>query len=533
MRAGRAIVALARADFRERVRRYSFLLTLLFAIFLGYAAATGRISLQLGGYRGVYTSAWIGALVAMVTTCFVSLVGFYIVKSTVERDRVTGVGQILAATPLSKTSYVLGKFASNFAVLAGMLVVLAICAVLMQVLVGEERAFHPYSLLAPFVYVAIPALLLTAAMAVLFEVTPILRGGPGNIAWFFVWAILGIGLPEISGHHKLDPLGVMTIADDMMAGARAHIPGYKNAFAFQLADKPAKIVPGFHWQGVHWTAEHILLRGCWVLVAVMVVLAAAVIFDRFDSQRLRVPKEKKKDEAFVKSVALPEIPPDSFRAILGSKATQLTPLENCERESGLGQVFAAEARLAIKGQRWWWWAIAAGLFVAEIVAPLEIARGPILGTAWLWPILIWSAMGTREQRFGTRGLLFSAAQPVSRQLPACWLAGFAVASILGGPVALRLGMAYGWRGVLPWLAGAIFIPSLALALGVWSGTGKAYEGTLTALWYVGPMNHTPGLDFTGTANGPLAIRYAVLYLCLSAVLLAGAVLARARQVSSS
>jgi hypothetical protein len=101
----RAISAIARADFRERVRRYSVLLTLLFAVFLGYAAATGRISIQLGEYRGVYTSAWIGALVAITTTCFGALVGFYIVKSAIDRDRQTGVGQILAATPLSKAAH--------------------------------------------------------------------------------------------------------------------------------------------------------------------------------------------------------------------------------------------------------------------------------------------------------------------------------------------------------------------------------------------------------------------------------------------
>jgi len=76
--------------------------------------------IRLGDYRGVYTSAWIGVMVSMVTTCFVSLVGFYIVKNAIDRDRQTGVGQILATTPLSKSSYLLGKFLSNFAVLASM-----------------------------------------------------------------------------------------------------------------------------------------------------------------------------------------------------------------------------------------------------------------------------------------------------------------------------------------------------------------------------------------------------------------------------
>ena len=128
MNNARAIFALARADFLERVRRYSFLLTMLFALFLGYGAATGRITIRLGDYRGVYTSAWIGGLVTLVTTAWVSMIGFYIVKGSVDGDRRTGVGQILAATPLSKPAYTVGKFLSNFGVLTAMVVLLAGCA---------------------------------------------------------------------------------------------------------------------------------------------------------------------------------------------------------------------------------------------------------------------------------------------------------------------------------------------------------------------------------------------------------------------
>ena len=50
----RAVYHIARADFLERVRRYSFLVTLLFAVYLGYAAATGKIALRLGDYRVLF-----------------------------------------------------------------------------------------------------------------------------------------------------------------------------------------------------------------------------------------------------------------------------------------------------------------------------------------------------------------------------------------------------------------------------------------------------------------------------------------------
>ena len=114
---------MVRADFLERVRRYSFLLTVGFAVYLGYAVYADQIRLQLGDYRGQDNSAWLGAVVALVASVWISLVGFYVVKNTVERDRETRVGQILASTPMSKGFYTLGKTLSNFAVLGLMVLV--------------------------------------------------------------------------------------------------------------------------------------------------------------------------------------------------------------------------------------------------------------------------------------------------------------------------------------------------------------------------------------------------------------------------
>ena len=45
-----------------------------------------------------------------------------------------------------------------------------------------------------------------------------------------------------------------------------------------------------------------------------------------------------------------------------------------------------------------------------------------------------------------------------------------------------------------------FIPSMALALGVWSGSGKLFEVLYLLLWYCGPMNRIPLLDFSGATQ---------------------------------
>ena len=78
MNTWRAIYHLARADFLERIQRYSFVFTLLATAYLGLGVVAGDIHLHLGAYRGVFNSAWVGLLMAMTTSAFVSLAGFYL-----------------------------------------------------------------------------------------------------------------------------------------------------------------------------------------------------------------------------------------------------------------------------------------------------------------------------------------------------------------------------------------------------------------------------------------------------------------------
>ena len=523
----RILTHLARADFLERVRRHSFLLTMLFALYLGYNAAIGNITLRLGEFRGVYTSAWIGTLIALVTTTFISLVGFYIIKNSIERDRQTGVGQILAATPLGKVSYTLGKFLSNVAVLVAMVCVLALAAVAMQIFAGEDPRFSLWQLWSPFLFMALPAMTLVAALAVLFETLPPLRGGFGNVVYFFLWPF-ALGAGEMSKSHLLDPLGLFTVFDGLEPAARAGIPGYKGGFSLTVDPEPVGVVQSFRWEGVPWSRAVLLSRLLWVGVALALVVVAAVCFDRFDPARSRqVTRNKRFGRGLAGAGALQ---PEASLKTSGRPLTELRPQGMRFR---FASVFAAELRLALKGLPWWWYAVAAALVIAQCASPLQASYGPLLGAAWIWPVLIWSAMGTREARLGTDQILFSAARNRSRQLPACWLAGFAVASVTGCGAAFRLLLARDGSALFAWLAGALLIPTLALCLGIWSGTSKFFEGLYTTLWYIGPMNRVPGLDFTGAASGAHASEFAALTLLLTLALFTAALAGRSRQLRSA
>lgn len=94
-----------------------------------------------------------------------------------------------------------------------------------------------------------------------------------------------------------------------------------------------------------------------------------------------------------------------------------------------------------------------------------------------------------------------------------------VTLVAGGGIGARLLLAGDQHGFTAWLAGAIFIPTLALALGVWSGGSKAFEAIYIVWWYIGPAHHTPGIDFMGTtaaSSNPAPYFIAALVLMAAA-----------------
>lgn len=167
-----ALPGLTAGDFKDRVRRPVYLVVLLAAVGLGYLAvppADGRwVILALGEYRGTYNSAYVGVATALAGALWLTLGGFYVVRKGIARDEETRVGQILAATPVRTALFLASKFLSSFLVLASMLGLLAVTALAMQLVRGEERGIDLVALLKPFLTMALPLLALTAAAAVLF-----------------------------------------------------------------------------------------------------------------------------------------------------------------------------------------------------------------------------------------------------------------------------------------------------------------------------------------------------------------------------
>lgn len=524
---------LARADFLERIRRYSFLVTLGLTVYVGFtfvpAVDANYVTVALGEYRGVYNSAWIGSMIALMTAVFLSLPGFYLVNNAIDRDRQTGVGHIIAATPLTKRFYILGKAISNFSVLSIIVGVLALEAVAMLLIRGEERSVNLWALWGPFLFIVLPAMAIVAALATLFETVAWLRGGLGNAFYLFLWlGLILVGTAIVLATvlqvnlSAIDPLGFSIPLASMSAACRSVFPDYNGLVNLGYQ---AKTIEGslktFRWDGVNWTPGIFFGRLLWISMAAGIVLLAASFFDRFDPAR----KSRKGS-----SKAPPILDAELKTGTPTPAQVQLTPLLSLPRHFHLGRMLYAELRLMLKGVRRWWYVVFAGLIIASVFTPLDIVRQWLLPAAWIWPLLIWSAMGTRETRYRTTQLIFSSAHPLRRQLSATLLAGIVVALLAASGVLVRLMLTGNWIGVLALVVGALFIPSLAFTLGVYAGSSKLFEVIYMLVWYSGPVNKVSVLDFTGSSINSGSARMPLIYFICTVVLVGLGVIGRQRQI---
>jgi hypothetical protein len=470
--------------------------------------ATEKVWMVIGdGYRGVYNSAWIGALTAICCSTFISLAGFYVVKNSVQRDTETRVGQILAATPMRKSFYTLAKTISNFAVLASWVAILMLAAVGMQLLHAEVRQISLWKLWSPFLLLTLPAMAITAALALLFETMPVLRGGVGNVLYFFVWSA---GLALSVTVDADEPTGMRVLFHSMRDALQTIDSARANSFSLTIGGERA--VDVFYWGGVDWTPGILGGRLAWMLVALGLALVASVFFHRFDPAYEWRATTKKTKAITVGNGEIQDQP--AIRPL--PQSAHLTPLVRGEGNLRFPTLVVSELRLMLKGLRWWWYVMAGGLIVGSLASSGDAAEG-VLIVAWIWPVLVWSQMGSREARNATQSLIFSSPRALYRQLPAAWTAGVVVAAVTGGGAAIRLVLAADWHALAAWLAGVLFIPSMALALGVWSGSSKAFEALYTVLWYIGPAHQSPGWDFMGTTAASQTPKF---YMLIAAALLA-------------
>lgn len=515
MSAFRAVYHVARANLLVRLRDRRLLAVVAGCVYLGHLVVAGDVELALAdqSYRGVENAAWIGTLMSLTASVVTLLFGFYLVTGAIGRDRRARLGPLIASTPTGSLSYLIGTWAGSTVFLLGLVGIMAASAAAFFMIRGYG-APSPSSLLAPFLLFSGPVAALTAALALAFECIPGLRGRVGGIVYFFL--ALGALIVPAANSVLLDPLGMTALHESMTEALLAQRPSATpgNMFSFGYFEDVGSLTV-FHWEGVRVTVPLLFQRLGIVLASLGLVVGAAGFFQRFDPSPEGWARSRRWAEGLLPALLNTQVS-SSPEPESGSGPGSPSPpaptdegaageMHGVEKESraSLGSLSGrrtfrplrmvwAELKLAL-GERSWAWRLGAlGLIGAGFLAP---SSAGVLTLAWLWPLTLWSALGTRPTTRRAAPLLATTLYPWAQRL-AAWAAGALVALGMSlGPLLLGGGLAG--------LVGVVFVPALALAAGRASGSPRLFEIAFLLLWYLGPVNQQAVLDFTGATAAPL------------------------------
>jgi hypothetical protein len=478
MEAMRRFLAIVLADARQRWRAPRFGLWLLVFVattwFCFPPADAGYRILGIGHYRVAYSSAWVGMVVAMLM-CWLSLLGFYLVRGTLTRDIESRCWQLLVATPLSRTGFLLAKWVSHLLVLGaiatGMLVVAAI-AVFVRV---PSADVDVWQLALPMLLLGLPVLGICALCAVLFDLVPMLRRTLGNSLYVVLWVCM-LASASVAGRYAGH--SAINIGDvHGIAVFKRHLAGVSAA---QGLDTRAEGICLFCGSGasarvpIRWTQwsptrADLLGRLFWLLLPLPALALAALGLDRA--------------AAAATTGTRTHAGPRRLRWL----QTLLSPLQH---RSGSALV-SLELQHALRERPLLAWGAMLLAWGLQLFATPAIASLAVIG-AWAVFLPVFSRSALREREFATAAIVFSSASAISR----LFRVRCAVLLLLGmactAPALIRFAMVDAMLAVTV-LVLVLSIATWSLCLGALTGSSRPFEllfvlGALLALNGVGALD---------------------------------------------
>lgn len=442
MEALHRLSALVLADVRQRTRRSQFWWLLAILVVgawycLPAAGDGGGMHVTVGEARAFYSSAWIGMSLALCGSTLLSLSGFYAVRGGIAEDIDSRTIELLLATPMTRAGYLFAKFLGMLAVFALLLGAIALTGAVGQFVRGEVSAFRPFELVLPLLLITLPALAITAAFAIGFDLIRPLRSTLGNVLYFFVWigllvaGTLAVEPPEGStappgfGAITADVAGISVMRTDILpvlAEQRPDLASNQFTIGGNGEDDPTARFTWDAWSpSALWWSSRLTLMA----LAIAAVLSATPWLDA------AAARPRQRHDATTQP---------------GFRLRWLDPLLRPMDALPGGRLVAAELRLALRSRGTWWWLTVFGAGVAQAVAPAEGRLAAWLLALGLTLPYVAHAM-VRDRDAGTLDLLNATLDRplrlVAARLGAALVLGGLVSlpSLLASPLAVAAGVA--------------------------------------------------------------------------------------------
>lgn len=505
-------------DFKERVRRFSFLamaaLMLLAAFWLvpnpqlGYEILCVERNVFVQGTNPT----WLSMGAAITLAALLPLFGFVFIKNAIETDRNTGVIDLVRVSSVTRAIYMFGKYISSLLLLLLLMVIEMFGTLLMTIVRFPGQHFLAWSFFSPFLAL-IPGFLVICALALLFEVFPLLgnkASGVFGIVAFFIFSIISI--TEVMGSgasevwRKIDFSGLSWIVESISADtfqtaqiAHPHI---------SIADfNPAKtgITKEIYFSGLIVGKDILINKLYFVLAGILMVFVSAIFLDYEQSRKRSILRkidvevnEKKDTNMQVSFINL------NFASV---------------GKFSFFNLLRQEIRRYLKGISYTWLVLSIGLWLGCMFSTDTQSQIIWMLILYGWCILMFSKMGSEEKMTGM-DKIYCGIEKGGIHHRVCALAvGMLFSLILVFPVLFRALSEARIAGAISLIIWALTIPCLASFLGNTTQSPRLFQIVFLVIIYL-KMNSVELLwNFERNTSGSRLIFASFLLLSLFALYL--------------
>lgn len=532
------IYPIIKADYLQRTRSYSFLITLAATVYIAYLflppTDASYTTLSVDGFKGAYNSAWVGHISAIMTTMILAFCGFPLVNNSIKKDIDTEVGLIIATTPISNFKYLLSKQLSNYLVLCTIIGCTFIVSLMMFYVRGTGYPFVLSDFIVPYLSFALPAMFLVATMAVIAEVFLGKRSILQFILYFLFLSMVLSPINRSSGtnlSNALDPFGLTLVTNSIKnhinSEFHAHVKDVSFGFIFS-GPKPFKL---FTWDGINLDSLFILSRLLWIAIGIVFIYISSFFFHRFNFKQ-SASRKKVKSKGFKEvDETLQQAGPGLLqkeKTALGSLGINRAKMPPLVTNYSILPFIKTELLLLARQGNKWVWIVNGGLWISMFFAPLNVSHNYLLPILLFLQVTRWSELTTKEKTNRVHYFTYASYKPLSRMLVSQVLAGVILAVTLALPVLLRYAIALDTYSIINILNGAIFIVLLAASLGIVSGSKKLYEILFFLITYA-VINKVDMADYLGGFSDHQQIGFFAILLTLNISLISISIIFRKYQ----
>ncbi|SEK49929.1 hypothetical protein SAMN04487910_0665 [Aquimarina amphilecti] len=472
-------------DYLQRTRSYSFLITLCISLAIAYTFVpepnATYSTIRIADHVGYYNSAWFGYVTAIMTSIFLSLIGFYLINNSINKDEITKIGHITASTPITNFRYLLSKVLSNFLVLLTIVCIIFLMSILLFFLYNDGYSLEILDFLIPYFLIPIPAMFVISVLAIIFEVIFRKYSIIQNIGFFFLFSVLAFSSSNQETQYELDPFGTKIVMHHMEETVRDIIQVEEQtnlSIGYVLGN--IEETQKFEFNGLSFPVSFIASRLMWMLLGLILIVIITPLFHRFNM------KEKLRN-----TISTPK-----FLQKENNQEIILSELKKSNTDYRIFSLVKTELMLLYrKGKRWLWIINIIG-FVLLAFIPMDIAYPLILPILWFLQVHRLSEISSKEVYNNVHHFAFTSHKPLRRLLTSQIIAGTILMILLALPLIVRFFILFDLLSNLNIVVGAIFIVLLGSTIGIVTKGKKLFEILFFMITYAN-INKIPFTDYFG------------------------------------